>query len=742
MPRLRRICLFIVGISTLALSGAARAAAGPIESGLARTFEGLPADKIETGILYDRVLPLSRIYEHDGSARSAPASLREWRQIYLEMRNASLREPAWPRIEDVLSKGADLVRAGVVPIAVMDIEYDRIREDALATGALEIENGRLVIGEGDPFVSRRVFAAAPLRERTYHGEGVVFRLNRSDYFSNDAVTPQLLEADFDDGRGFVGLSFDEGRTVRYDRPGSKSISLRVRFPDGTERVASFPFDVVRLASPAPDDTLHITAAIPYLGQTGHGDAYVYLSDAHSSLTNPVIIIEGFDLDNSMNWDELYALLNQEALLETLRSMGYDAVVLNFLDSTDYMQRNAYTIVELIQQVRAAVGPLQTSALVGASMGGLAARYALAYMESNNLDHSVRSFISFDAPQSGADIPLGIQYWLDFFQDQSAEAAAMLASLDTPAARQLLAYHHTDPPGATGESDPLRAGFLADLAGVGSYPSGLRKAAIANGSGARMSQGFNAGDQIIRWEYSSLFVSVTGNVWAVPDAVSHQIFYGMIRFILFPTETTVTVSGTRPFDNAPGGWRASMATMDSVDAPYGDIIALHDNHCFIPTVSALDINTQDLFYDIANDPDILAQSPFDVVYFPQGNEEHVLVSPETKQWVIAEVEVGATTAAPLAAAGPGVPMILPVSPNPFSGTAGVRFSVPREGPARLSVYDASGRRVAVLADGRLRAGEHRASWNGRDVSGRRAGSGVYFLELRGTDFATSRKVVLD
>ena len=92
---------------------------------------------------------------------------------------------------------------------------------------------------------------------------------------------------------------------------------------------------------------------------------------------------------------------------------------------------------------------------------------------------------------------------------AAEAAALLAALDTPGARQMLAYHHTDPPGGTGEADPLRIQLLADLTAVGEYPAGTRKVAIANGSATRMGQGFSPGEQIIEWEYSSLLVDIIG-----------------------------------------------------------------------------------------------------------------------------------------------------------------------------------------------------------------------------------------
>jgi hypothetical protein len=382
------------------------------------------------------------------------------------------------------------------------------------------------------------------------------------------------------------------------------------------------------------------------------------------------------------------------------------------------------------------------AVVGASMGGVVGRYALAYMETNSIPHAVRTLVSFDSPQSGADVPLGIQYWLWFFAEESTEAAALLAALDTPGARQMLVYHHTDPPGATGESDPLRTQLIADLAQVGDYPSAARKVAISNGSGSQVGQGFNPAEQVILWEYNSALVDVIGNVWAVPNASNATIFHGLIDVILLPPdERIVAVGGTRPFDNAPGGWRNSMAQMDATPAPYGDIVALHPNHCFIPAVSSLALDTQDLFYDIAGDPDLLDHTPFDAVYFPEDNQEHVAVGPENAAWFLAEIVPGA---AGMSDASPWVPIaarIRPVSPNPIGPSASIRFAVPHAGRVRLAVYEVSGRRVAVLVDGHVEAGEWETTWNGQDGAGRRLGSGVYFLNLKGAGFAASQKALL-
>jgi len=493
--------------------------------------------------------------------------------------------------------------------------------------------------------------------------------------------------------------------------------------------------------PIPHDTLFVTASIPFEGQHGSGQAYVYLADSLGTLTNPVIAVEGFDLDNSWDWDELYNHLNQENMLETIRNDGYDVVILDFTDATDYVQRNSYVVIELIQQVQSMIDPNRTIAVAGASMGGLCARYALAYMETHDLEHRVRTFISFDAPNHGANIPLGIQYWLEFFSGLSDAAAEMLARLNRPAARQMLVYHYTMPPGSTGDPDSLRVEMLADFASIGEYPQNLRMVAIANGSGYQLGQGFAPGEQIIQYEYADFLTTIRGNVWAVPDGTEQMIFDGYIRVIILPTTLQVTVSGTKPYDNAPGGWRASMADMDSTEAPYGDIIALHDNHCFIPTVSALAIDTEDLFYDIMGDPDILSHTPFDTIYYPADNQDHASITAENAQWFLDEIRAVVTDVP--SEQTPLLPDVVMYQnyPNPFNPTTVIRFDLPRAVHVKLSVYNVRGELVTTIVDGHMTEGRKEINWTAKDSRGHALASGMYFYRFIAGDFVQTKKMVL-
>ena len=78
--------------------------------------------------------------------------------------------------------------------------------------------------------------------------------------------------------------------------------------------------------------------------------------------------------------------------------------------------------------------------------------------------------------------------------------------------------------------------------------------------------------------------------------------------------------------------------------------------------------------------------------------------------------------------PTVAFLAPNAPNPFVGGTNLRFGLPRAGRADLAVYSVQGRLVRRLVHAELAAGEHVATWDRTDESGRRVASGVYYVAL--------------
>jgi hypothetical protein len=81
------------------------------------------------------------------------------------------------------------------------------------------------------------------------------------------------------------------------------------------------------------------------------------------------------------------------------------------------------------------------------------------------------------------------------------------------------------------------------------------------------------------------------------------------------------------------------------------------------------------------------------------------------------------------------------PNPFNPSTVVAYEIASDADVTLSVYDAEGRLVRVLARGRESHGRHEARWDGTDARGRRAASGVYFVRLVADGAVDTGRMVL-
>jgi hypothetical protein len=82
-----------------------------------------------------------------------------------------------------------------------------------------------------------------------------------------------------------------------------------------------------------------------------------------------------------------------------------------------------------------------------------------------------------------------------------------------------------------------------------------------------------------------------------------------------------------------------------------------------------------------------------------------------------------------------------TPNPFTASTELAYTLTRDARLRLAVYDVTGRQVALLADQAQVAGRHTQRWEARDSRGRALPAGVYFVRLEVGGEITSRKVVV-
>jgi len=90
-----------------------------------------------------------------------------------------------------------------------------------------------------------------------------------------------------------------------------------------------------------------------------------------------------------------------------------------------------------------------------------------------------------------------------------------------------------------------------------------------------------------------------------------------------------------------------------------------------------------------------------------------------------------------ASTPNLELTAPIaSPNPFNARTTISFTLPTSASTRLELFDVRGRRVRVLVDAILEAGDHSLPWEAT-----RLPSGLYLLRLRSGAVSRDSKVYL-
>jgi hypothetical protein len=86
------------------------------------------------------------------------------------------------------------------------------------------------------------------------------------------------------------------------------------------------------------------------------------------------------------------------------------------------------------------------------------------------------------------------------------------------------------------------------------------------------------------------------------------------------------------------------------------------------------------------------------------------------------------------------------PNPFNPETWIPFKLQKSSDISITIYDVHGRLVRTLELGSIPAGTYQtkakaAYWDGTNDIGERVASGIYFYQLKASEFSALRKMVI-
>ncbi|MCP4461107.1 MAG: T9SS type A sorting domain-containing protein [Cytophagales bacterium] len=386
---------------------------------------------------------------------------------------------------------------------------------------------------------------------------------------------------------------------------------------------------------------------------------VYQRDASTNtscnildIERPIIVVEGYDITDSEPTNVIYEnYIDQHGLADQLHADGYDVIVLNLQTPAVAMQLNSLILENFIDHINKAKSTTEEIIIMGVSMGGVLARYALADMESKGLNHQTKLYISFDSPHQGAHIPLSVQGFLwnmSIGAIFSLEFANLINNYLSDGTRQLLRNHLFETENGTTRPDSYFTSFYNELENLNScngYPRDSKNIAIANGSLNGMPSSCSLQEcpastamivQFFTWVRT---LNAAPGDWDLEDTGRRHFLYMANPGDIAGAYLNV---GTPPYDHLPGGyfpWYDQMA--ESVKNAGGDVeFQFHENASFIPTISALDINTGDAEIDLASygKSTILDHTGFDDIWWDtsHGDERHNELTVALSDWIYDQI----------------------------------------------------------------------------------------------------------
>ncbi|MGW1513503.1 alpha/beta hydrolase [Streptomyces sp. NPDC002394] len=301
-------------------------------------------------------------------------------------------------------------------------------------------------------------------------------------------------------------------------------------------------------------------------------------------------------------------------------VGFDERSESILTNADTMMAAVLrTSAEQLGNTRLMVG--------GFSMGGIVARYALAKMESQCMDHGAGVYVSFDSPHRGAWVPIGLQAFAHYLAKAGDDT--YLRQISSPASQQML-WRYQDALDGTPAESPLRTRFKEQLEEVGGWPRIPRLIGVSSGRGDGVGNGVKAGQETL-----SCAGQIFGGTRFLAQSQGKKAQVAVLDGVLGGPHT-ITTDSFPELDGAPGGTLESFGIIaDALTEVGEEVTATHRSVCFVPSVSAVAVRDLDSHDDLYTNIDDLPpeESDLDDFLLSFDNDPHTIMTLEIAEWVL-------------------------------------------------------------------------------------------------------------
>ncbi len=447
---MKRLILFFV----LCFSGTAVISAQNIEENAAvrevldKMLEHLDKTKVPTGLLLDYAFDLVDFDRYDGSALTDSNYVERttFECLLRSIRSSAVGTKPFGDVGSIMDE-MSRNNGNTLNVGLLLFKYNYIREDALDNNLIRYENDKVYDSYGpdgkwrNPYAEKYVIGFSSYNFASFSSV-TSFSFPSDFIFSNTGIVK--MEFDPGDGSGYRRISAGSTVSASYQE-GAAELKMRVTLEDGEvltchSRLICDPEGIKLEGLPSIDDDACIPGKVESFSHTSGGAvisarASVFYAESNSSqsIKKPFVVVEGFDpVDLCTVGEQLGISLKSasstgyyDSGFTTARSYYsgvlysdsgiadiYDVIYVDWMNSEADIRDNARLLMKIIDWVNAekiTAGSDEPNIVLGESMGGLVARYALRTMELEGRPHETAAYISHDSPHLGAHVPLGALY---------------------------------------------------------------------------------------------------------------------------------------------------------------------------------------------------------------------------------------------------------------------------------------------------------------------------------------------
>ena len=501
-------------------------------------FENVDLSLVPSGILYDRGFSYINMDYFDGtindSSKTSPMAFglayASLRSMTVASSNNALPDPSFYRtaMNGVTAESDTIVVAGIHQ------EFHKMDTMSIENNLFTQVGDNLYDVSGrpsSPYNFDEVFLFSPAVTGVKSAT-INLKFNSNLFYNNTGKTIQDFDVDMDDDQGYRKSNINQAISANYTNSGQKNIKIKLTYTDNSVYYSHFDMFVEgpQTRSGSTPDIVHtITPTYDAIAEEGRGGGTinVFLACGHTEIQKPFIWAEGYNpvvgpIDLSLSVEDAIdrlsrdeTLLHGQRLYDHLIENGYDIILLDYADGGDYLKRTGEFIEESIRWINTkkhAACSNEKNIIMGQSMGGVCSMLALKEMESTSEDHEVGTFIVFDSPIMGVNVPVSAQASLlavagasvnvpfssdaGYLRDYVQILDDAVDLLNLPATRTMVKYMITVHPWVEPHLGPGFYNYLHNT--LGGMPSDCDVLTITNGSnkGTSGTHNFNAGDLIV------------------------------------------------------------------------------------------------------------------------------------------------------------------------------------------------------------------------------------------------------